>query len=263
MTTMLRIAKYQLRDVVRSRAVLVYGLFLLAVCEALYRGGGGSGPALLSVMNVVLLVVPLVSLVFGTTYLYGSRDFGVLLLTQPVGRRELYGGVYLGLALPLVLSFAAGAGAPFLLHGVDDAAQRRSVLILLLAGAMLTLVFTAIAFLLSVLVDDHARGLALALVAWLGFAVLYDGLVMLIANALADHSLERPMIALSLANPVDLARIVFLLRFDVAALMGYTGAVFEHFFGGAVGMVVALGALAAWIGAPIALGVRRFGRRDL
>jgi Cu-processing system permease protein len=262
MTSVLRIAKYQLRDVIRSRAVLVYGLFLLAVCEVLYRSGGGSGPALLSVMNVVLLVVPLVSLVFGTMYLYGSRDFGVLLLTQPVGRRELYGGIYLGLALPLVLSFAAGVGLPFLLHGVDDSAQQRSVLVLLLAGALLTLVFTALAFLLSVLVDDHARGLAVAIVVWLGFAVLYDGLVMLIANAFADHSLERPMITLSLANPVDLARIVFLLRFDVAALMGYTGAVFERFFGSAVGMVVAFGALALWLAAPLALGMRRFRRRD-
>jgi Cu-processing system permease protein len=262
MTSTLRIAKYQLRDVIRSRAVLVYGLFLLAVCEVLYRSGGGSGPALLSVMNVVLLVVPLVSLVFGTMYLYGSRDFGVLLLTQPVGRRSLYGGVYLGLALPLLLSFAAGAGLPFLLHGVDDAAQQRSVLVLLLAGAMLTLVFTAIAFLISVVVDDHARGLAFAIVVWLGFAVLYDGLVMLVADAFADHSLERPMIALSLANPVDLARIVFLLRFDVAALMGYTGAVFERFFGSAAGLALAFAALALWLAAPLALGARRFGRRD-
>ena len=48
----------------------------------------------------------------------------------------------------------------------------------------------------------------------------------LLACLFADYPIERPMLGLMLANPVDLARVVLLLRFDVSALMGYTGAVF-------------------------------------
>jgi hypothetical protein len=43
------------------------------------------------------------------------------------------------------------------------------------------------------------------------------------------------MIILSALNPIDLGRILFLMKFDIAALMGYTGAVFQRFFGSGLG----------------------------
>ena len=77
----------------------------------------------------------------------------------------------------------------------------------------------------------------------------------------AIASLERPLLGLMLANPVDLALVLLLLRFDVAALLGYTGAVLAQFFRGA-GALVAATALLAWVAVPVALGVRAFGRKD-
>ena len=74
MTTTLKIFRYELRDVLRSRSLLAYALFFLLVTEALVRFGGGARAAL-SLMNVVLLLIPLVSIVFGTMYLYASREF--------------------------------------------------------------------------------------------------------------------------------------------------------------------------------------------
>jgi Cu-processing system permease protein len=70
------------------------------------------------------------------------------------------------------------------------------------------------------------------------------------------------MLGLMLTNPIDLGRIVLLLRFDIAALMGYTGAVFKHFFDSAGGIAVAAAALLGWAGVPVVLGARRFRRKD-
>ena len=92
--------------------------------------------------------------------------------------------------------------------------------------------------------------------------VLYDGLVLLVATLFADWPLETPMLVLSLLNPVDLARVLLLLSVDVAALMGYTGAVFERFFGGAFGLTVAGVALVTWAALPFLLGLRGFSRKD-
>ena len=65
-----------------------------------------------------------------------------------------------------------------------------------------------------------------------------------------------------MANPIDLARVLILLRLDVSALMGYTGAVFERFFGSTGGALLASLALVMWTGVPLLLGARRFQRKD-
>jgi Cu-processing system permease protein len=92
--------------------------------------------------------------------------------------------------------------------------------------------------------------------------VLYDGLVLFVVAAFSDYPLETPMLVLTLLNPVDLARVLLLLTFDVAALMGYTGAVFERFFGSGLGVLAALAALLGWTALPFVAGLRGFSRKD-
>ena len=86
--------------------------------------------------------------------------------------------------------------------------------------------------------------------------------VVFVAMAWADYPLEVPLLGLTLANPVDLARVLLLLQLDSAALLGYTGAVFERFFGSALGAAVSTTALLAWCAAPLGLAGRRFHRKD-
>lgn len=257
-----KIMQYVLRDVIRGRWLLGYAAFFVLVTEALVRFGGGGPQALLSLANITLLVTPLVGIVFGTMYLYNAREFNELMLAQPVDRRQLFAGLYLGLTLPLVVAFLLGVGVPFLLHGVTAARDRLTLAVLLTAGTALTFIFVGLAFLIALRSDDRVRGLGTAVAAWLVASVLYDGGVLLVATMFAEYPLERPMIALMLLNPVDLARVVLLLQFDVAALMGYTGAVFQRFFGSAGGIALAAGAMALWIAIPVALGLRLFRRKD-
>lgn len=262
MSTMLKVFKYDVRDLARSRWLLGYALFFAAVGDALIRFGGSSEKALLSLVSITLFVVPLVSLVFGTVFLYNARDFTELLLAQPVTRRQLFGGLYLGLVAPLALAFAAGVAAPFLIEGLDDAGQRLPLVMLLVVGVALTASFAAIAFVIATRTEDRLKGLGIAIAAWLAATVLYDGLVLIAVLLFGDYPLERPLLVAMFANPLDLARVLLLLQFDASALLGYTGAVFREFFAGANGPVVSLAALAAWIAAPIAAGVRAFGRKD-
>jgi len=257
-----KVAAYQLRNALRSRWLLGYAAFFLLATDALLRFGGDGTRAVISLTNVVLLVVPLVTIVFGVMYLYDAREFIELLLAQPVSRPQLYRGLYAGLALPLAGAFVGGVGAPFLLHRALGAMPRGTLPTLLAVGVALTLAFTGLAFCIAVRSEDRVRGLGSAIALWLGFAVLYDGLVLLLATLFADYPLERLLVGLTLANPVDLARVALLLRLDVSALMGYTGAVFEHFLGSAGGALLSLSALSAWVVLPFLLGSRAFERKD-
>jgi Cu-processing system permease protein len=258
----LRLVECGLRDVGRRRWLLVYTLCYLGLTDALFRFGGSGDRAILSLTNVVLGLVPLVSLVFGTMYLYHAREFIQMMLAQPVGRGALYVGLYGGLAIPLAASFLAGVGLPLAWHGgLADAG--RGAAILLGVGVTLTAIFTGLAFVISLGVTDRAGGLAVAILVWLGAVVLYDGAVLLLVIALRDYPLEAPLIGAMLANPIDLARVTLLMQFDLGVLAGYTGAVFARAFGTTAGTLGAAGTLAVWVAAPFLIGLRQFARKDL
>jgi Cu-processing system permease protein len=261
MSTMLKIFRYELRDVVRSRALLLYGGFFLAAAWLLFRFSSDSAKALLSLANVTLLIVPLVSIILGTMFMYNAREFSELLLAHPVNRRQLFGGLYLGLVVPLSAACVLAVAVPVVIVGVP--ADRVGTMVeLLLAAVYLTCIFTAIAFAIALRVEDRVRGIGTALITWLILAVVYDALAMLAANAFWAWPLERPLLLVILLNPVDLARVVLMLNFDVSALMGYTGAVFREFFGGPTGLLVALGALTVWVAIPLWSGSRLLERKD-
>jgi Cu-processing system permease protein len=258
----LKIARYQLQDVLRSRWILFYGAFFLVLTDALFRFGGAGDRVLLSLMNVVLIAVPLVAIVLGAMYVYASREFTELMLTQPVKRSDFFVGLFLGLAAPLAAAFVLGAGLPFVYHGALAGGQAGSVALLIGTGVLLTLVFSSLAFLVALRAEDRTKGLGICLALWLFFTVIFDGLVLLGIHLFAAYPIEEPVIAISVLNPVDLGRILLLLNFEISALMGFTGAVFQKFFGSALGQVLTVAGLLAWLAVPFTLGLKTFARKN-
>jgi len=261
MHTTLKVFKYQFRDVLRGKAVAGYTIFLALATWGLLYFGGGPGRALPSLATLIVLVVPLVCLLITTTFVYNSADFVELLLSHPVGRRRLFVGLYLGLSLPLMVAFAVGLLVPLAGAGAL-VGQAGGVLLLVGAGLLLTGTFTSLGFLVAYRVSDPARGAGLALLIWLALAVLYDGAVLFAAYRWASYPLEVPMLALMLMNPVDVARVLVLMALDASALMGYTGAVFQDFFGGGSGLWIAVGSLTAWMVAPGLFALKTFRAKD-
>lgn len=260
--TIIKLVRYVILDVVRNRWVLAYAFFFLVITDVLLRLGGSGPRAMLGLLNVVVLLIPLVTIVFGTIYWHGAREFNELLLAQPVARGTLFHGLFAGLVLPLSLAFVAGVTLPVLFERAADAETLSLLVRLIVAGCALTAVFGALAVLIAGLVDDRLKGLGIALGVWLMLTVAYDGLVLWVAMTYRDYPIEGAMLALSFANPVDLARVLLVLRFDVSALMGYTGAVMQRMLGTPAGIAAALGGLLAWTLIPGLFAQRAFRRRD-
>lgn len=194
--------------------------------------------------------------------MYSSREFTEMLLAQPIKRKTLFSGLYSGLALPLSIAYLFGIGIPFIYHGVDEVSQFPVLIILMLSGVALTFVFTSLAVLISLSSEDKVKGLGIGIFVWLFMAVVYDGALLFGSYLLSEYPLEKPMIAVTILNPIDLARILLMLKFDISALMGYTGAVFKKFFGGPLGMLLSSGMLMLWIIIPCLIGKRIFVRKD-
>ena len=261
MSLMTKVLRYEIHNTIRSKWVIFYAFFFFVVGYSLFAFSGDVNKAYISLMNIVMIVIPLVSLIFGSIYLYNSREFVEMMLSQPIDRRSLFLGIYFGTSIPLSLAYAVGMFLPFILFGKINQ-QFEGVLFLLLIGIALTFVFTAIAFLITVLQDDKAKGLGFSILIWLLLTVIYDGLVLLIVYYFEDYPLEKVMIAISLINPIDLARILFLIKFNISALMGYTGAVFQNFFGSMLGVVLSILFLLMWIFVPVYFSTKSFLKKD-
>ncbi len=259
MTTLIKIIKYQLHDLLRGKWFVVYTAVFFLLTDGLFRFGGDPNQVSLSLMNIVLFIIPLVSIVFGTMFFYNSREFMELLLSQPISRISLFLGLYLGLVLPLSAVCLIGVGVPFMYHA---GIQTGGYWILLIVGVSLTWVFTALAFLIAVMTDQRVKGVGFTIVLWLFFAILYDGIILFILFALEEYPLEKLTLFLSMLNPIDLGRIMMLLQFDIAALMGYTGALFSKFYGNILGTTVAVLTLWSWCLLPLWFAYKTFSKKD-
>ncbi|MFT3884672.1 MAG: hypothetical protein QM724_04360 [Flavobacteriales bacterium] len=136
-------------------------------------------------------------------------------------------------------------------------------LILSLAGSALVLVFVALGALIALRQREKARGVGLSLAVWLLFVLVYDALLMGLMFALSDYPIEPFVVPLAGLNPIDLARILVMLEVDLAAMMGYSGAIYKNFFGSTMGMLVAALILSLWVAIPAWSAFRAFRRKDL
>jgi Cu-processing system permease protein len=250
------------RDLARGRWVLAYAAALALIAEGLFLFGGTGPQVVLSLLNATLLLVPLMALVFGTTHFYASRDFIELLLAQPLSRTAVFGGLFAGLMLPLAGAFVVGIGVPLVLHGAQQGAGVGALVALAAGGVFLTAIFAALAMLIALSTDDRLRGMFIALGAWFVLTIAYDGAVLTLVAVLGDWPLDRALLALMVANPVDLARVLVLHSLDAAALLGFTGALFRQVFGTTAGPTLLVAALALWGVVPFLFARRRFARRD-
>jgi Cu-processing system permease protein len=255
---MKKIVKYVLADILRNKIVVAYTVFLLAISFSVLALEDNSTKGLLSLLNIILIIVPLVSIVFATIYIYNSAEFIELLVSQPLKRITIWLSLFSGLAGAMSLAFFVGAGIPILLY---EATATGFMMIAI--GIILSIIFVAIAMLATVKTRDKAKGIGIAILLWLYFSLLFDGLVLFLLFQFADYPLEKIMVGVSALNPIDLGRILILLKMDVSALMGYTGAVFRNFFGTQLGVLISFAVLVLWVAIPLGLSVRKFKRKDL
>ncbi len=255
---MIRIAKYVLYDILRNKFVILYTLFLLLVTLSMFSLDTDPGKSTISLLNIILLVVPLVSIVFTTIHFYNSYEFIELLLSQPVSRRTIYFAEYLSIALALSLAYFIGVAVPLFFFDFNVAA-----IYLILSGLALTLVFVSLAFVAAVSTRDKAKAIGVSLLFWFYFTLIYDGFILYVIYSFSDYPLEKIILMLVSLNPIDLARIIILLKLDLSALMGYTGAFYKNFFGSNLGVAYSFLLLLLWTLVPLLLAMRRFVRKDM
>lgn len=250
---------------------VVFGALALGVGASGYLLTGGFGlqdfaRTTASLVQLVLLLVPLTTLLVGVLALVPERGTSELLFSQPIPRSTLLLGRLLGLLEALAAAQAIGFGAAGIVifsgAGQDGVA---GFLLLVAASIALTAVFLGVAALIAAANPGRrARALALALVVWFSAVVLFDVAALAVASTLRSGHASRVLVGAVLINPVDAVRTGALLGIEGDAAFGAASLAFFRIAGGrttAAALLVA--SVLVWIVVPTALAARRLKTADL
>lgn len=244
---MFKIAKYTFFDLVRSKNFLLIFLFFILITWGLLYFSTSFSKAILSIMHINIFIIPLIAAIFTAIYYYNARDFIELLLAQPINRTHIFWGILSGLFLSLAISISAGTLFPFLFYSIAFSNNLLTLAAILLNDILLIAIFACISMNICVLTDEKIKGFGWVIISLLSFTILYDALILILLLYFKDYPLEKFSILLALLNPIDLTRINVLLQLDIAALMGYSGAVFHKFFGTTIGQIIIYCSMSFWI----------------
>jgi Cu-processing system permease protein len=276
MSTVLWCARHELLLALRSRWLplfaVVFAVLALLVASAGYVLSGGYGVqdfarTAASLVQLVMLLVPLTALSFGTLTLVSERGAAELLFAQPVRRSAILFGRYLGILAALSAAQAIGFGlSGLVVHGQAGSDGADGFLIVVAMSLTLTAVFLSIAALIAASAQSsrRARVLAIALVVWFVAVVLYDVAVLGAASLLRSGTASRVVMTATLINPVDIARTLALMGVEGSAAFGAASLALLRFAGGTATLAaLGLASLAFWTIAPLALAARRLTHADV
>ena len=248
---MLKILKYSIFDLLRSRWSYVYFFFYLMLGYVLLFLNNDIDKAIITLMNIIIVLTPLIGTIFGVMYYYNSKEFTELLLAQPIKRSKIFFGQYIGISLSLTLSLVLGLGIPFVFYGIFKSSAIFDFSLLLVVGTFLNFIFVALSYNIALGTENKIKGFGYAILMWLFMAVIYDGIFLISLSYFNEYPLEKFSLVATMFNPIDLSRILILLKLDISALLGITGAVFKNFFGSSMGFIIAMSILVLWVVLPV------------
>jgi len=272
----LLVARQELLLAARSRwtqiFAAVFAVLALGVSASGYILSGGRGfqdfaRSSASLVQLVVLVVPLASLVMGVLALAPERGTAELLFSQPIARRQILVGKLLGLFAALAAAQSVGFGlAGLVIFGSTGEEGGWGYGLLVLGSVLLTAAFLAIAALIAAgaVGRKRARALALALVAWFASVILLDLVALGAASLLPSTAASRLLILSVLANPAGAVRTGALLGIEGTAAFGSGSLALLRFTGGAAGAAVLIAlSMVLWIALPTLAAIRRLSKVDL
>lgn len=269
--TIFTLARKEMRDSLRNRWFILYTVAFTALALALaflsmagtgMDGLAGFGRTAASLINLVILIVPLMALTAGASSLSGERERGTLsyLLAQPISKLELLLGKYLGLAFALTASLTLGFGLSAAIMATrGGSADIASFLWLVSISLVLALGMLSVGFLISSLTRKASVAIGAAIFLWLGLVFLGD--LGLMGSAIVLKLQVSELFYLSLLNPMQVFKMAAMSSIHASLdVLGPAGIYASQNYGASLNAIF-FTILAAWIVVPLAAAQLLFARR--
>jgi Cu-processing system permease protein len=265
------LARKELRDALRNRWFVLYtlafvalalGLSYLALAGAGMVGFAGFGRTAASLINLVLLIVPLMALTVGSQSLAGEQERNTLsyLMAQPVSRAEVFVGKYLGLTLSLLASLTLGFGVSgFVLALNDGSADPTAYLRLAGLACLLSQAMLSVGLLVSALTRRAGVAVGVGVFLWLVFVFVGD--LGMMATAVVLRIPADMLFWIALANPLQVFKMAAILDLRATLdVLGPAGVYAIQHHGDRLNVIL-VGVLVAWSAAAAVAAYGRFAVR--
>ncbi len=265
------IVKKEIKDSFQNRWFIIFTVafsilaFLLSYVGTRnlgYSDISGFGRTTASLVNLVLMLIPLMGLMLGCITISGERERGTLhyLLSHPISKREIFAGKYAGLLSSLIftitIGFALGGMAIFFKSGSSDIGKYLLDLLitLILASSVLS-----IGMLISVFTKKISKSIGIAIFAWF-FLIILSDLGIIGSVILFNLGIESTFF-ITLLNPTEVYKILSVLvlstRFEI---LGPVGIYAFDTFGRYGSLVVLSFILIMWSLIPLVISYQYFCR---
>jgi len=208
---------------------------------------------------------PLFALLLGVFSFLTHREYLEILATQPVSRRQILLGKYLGLLISVLAAAALGFGLPGAIISASIGFEGAGTYLLVVGfSCLLAAIFTGLSVLIALLAGRRPVALGVAIAVWIFFELVY-GLLMLATTLYLPPNVAKNVLLVGLGgNPVDVVRVLCLLQVGGPPLFGPAGATLIKLTGSATAATaIGLAIIAAWIVVPLVISVWVFKRQDL
>ena len=224
MKNLLLIAYLDLKESIRAKWFLVYSLvfggmialfFIAGVTQSQVMGFSGLSRLLLMYIQVTIVILPIFILITTVRSISGDRDNHILeyMLSFPISLKQYYWGKILGRFITVFLPvFFAMILA--VIYGVIIGASVPWDILFLYSGLLFALssAFLGIAFFISSFVKSSEVALGISFFVWIFLLAFID--IALISLMMQNRYEESMIIAIALANPMEIFRVAAISLFD-------------------------------------------------
>ncbi len=268
------IARQELVINIRNKWTLVFaGVFGTLVLAISYFGlvtiGSvgfqGFARTSASLLNMVLYIVPLVSLTMGTLSFTSEKSGSELLFSQPITRGEILFGKFVGLFASILIATLLGFGLAGLIIAAkagSDGSFRYPAFVGF--SLLLAMIFLSLSAFISALCRRKNKAFGVALFAWFFFVLFYDLIVIGATFLFKERTANAFLFGSLFGNPVDMVRVATLMMLNGKDIFGAGGAALLRFLGGETASIALLVAgLTIWIIVPLFVAARILKRQDI
>lgn len=235
----------------------LFCLFSLSLL-GLPTGGMGDGysAAAGSMLNLILYLLPLMTLLLGSFSLTSEKEEGGwdLLATYPLGTFAFLAGKFLGMAVVLLTIVAFGFGVTGVLGALGGMPLDAGTYGLFFAfSAGLVVLFLAAALGIGTIAGTRWQALTLSVAVWFFLIVGWPTLLIAGLGQLPYLWVKPALIALTAANPAELVRLFVVVKLGGGSVLGPEYYKWADWMESPGGTAVFLAICAVWVAGALAL----------